>query len=550
MNQTAKLQPPLIKDLPELLDEIHAGQLRVPSFQRDYLWTPEQRLDLLRSINEGIPIGSILVWQTRLHDVLAPESFETTFPTLQPVERPDTLYAFVLDGHQRLATLYRALGAGQARDRAGAHPDPPELPSDDEEAWPIFYNLREQTFELIQPNQRKKIEFFHLRADRLLDSNALFELQDVIYTQHPNERHLLHRAQHVAARFRKYQIPVLTLATDDLQVAATTFSRINSAGTDMSEADFTKALAAAQGVQLKEIFDALRGDLAALDWGNLKDTLLLQTFRALSGMKINEDQPERLVELLKDSDTLLSRSSAALQTAIRFLKEIGVPSIDFLPYALQLLLFAKRFDQDAALTPLVRSGLERWFWWTTLSEWFTGANSSTIKKAEEGMRFMEKTHLANDNALPDLLLANRRPYKHFKINAARGLAGVMRLAQLQPRDLLDKAHPPLPVHDLLARYGKDAVCSWQEMKGLPPAQKPTPASTIARYLLLDPTTARASIKRLHNEPQLISDQALVSHAFPPEAIQALRSGDLSAALELRWGYISEQERAFFDSLRS
>ena len=50
--------------LGKLVERIAAGKIRVPRFQRTFVWKQADLLRLLDSILRGFPIGSILVWDT------------------------------------------------------------------------------------------------------------------------------------------------------------------------------------------------------------------------------------------------------------------------------------------------------------------------------------------------------------------------------------------------------------------------------------------------------------------------------------------------------
>ena len=65
-------------------------RLEIPAFQRGYVWTPKQALELIDSMVRGMPIGSILLWTPRRW------------------RGP----AIVLDGQQRLTTIRGALLRG------------------------------------------------------------------------------------------------------------------------------------------------------------------------------------------------------------------------------------------------------------------------------------------------------------------------------------------------------------------------------------------------------------------------------------------------------
>ena len=56
---------PSVDRIDELAQRIHAGDILLPKFQRDFVWDRKQVLLLLDSVARGYPIGSILLWQSR-----------------------------------------------------------------------------------------------------------------------------------------------------------------------------------------------------------------------------------------------------------------------------------------------------------------------------------------------------------------------------------------------------------------------------------------------------------------------------------------------------
>ena len=53
---------PFLKDL---IADMNSGQIKVPQFQRKFVWREEQALDLLDSIANNYPVGSLLLWRTK-----------------------------------------------------------------------------------------------------------------------------------------------------------------------------------------------------------------------------------------------------------------------------------------------------------------------------------------------------------------------------------------------------------------------------------------------------------------------------------------------------
>ena len=47
-----------------IISRIEEGDIKIPAFQRGFVWNQEQVIDLLDSIYRDFPIGSILLWNS------------------------------------------------------------------------------------------------------------------------------------------------------------------------------------------------------------------------------------------------------------------------------------------------------------------------------------------------------------------------------------------------------------------------------------------------------------------------------------------------------
>lgn len=86
------------------LSSLRDGLYAVPEFQRDYTWNEEDVVDLLNSIFNNIPIGSIQIWET-----------EEEIPVRRKFSEQMNygIYNYyILDGQQRLTTLYHVAFGG------------------------------------------------------------------------------------------------------------------------------------------------------------------------------------------------------------------------------------------------------------------------------------------------------------------------------------------------------------------------------------------------------------------------------------------------------
>jgi uncharacterized protein with ParB-like and HNH nuclease domain len=88
----------------ELIEEIDRGEVLLPEIQRAYVWKGPQVAKLIDSLYREYPSGQILLWDT---------SDLPVTKGIQGVENPSGIQSnhpkIVLDGQQRLTSLYKAL---------------------------------------------------------------------------------------------------------------------------------------------------------------------------------------------------------------------------------------------------------------------------------------------------------------------------------------------------------------------------------------------------------------------------------------------------------
>ncbi|WP_414659502.1 DUF262 domain-containing protein [Acinetobacter courvalinii] len=48
----------------EILDSVYRGQIRIPAFQRGFVWEPERVAFFIDSLFKGYPFGALLFWRT------------------------------------------------------------------------------------------------------------------------------------------------------------------------------------------------------------------------------------------------------------------------------------------------------------------------------------------------------------------------------------------------------------------------------------------------------------------------------------------------------
>ena len=92
---------PEIPRIEELVRDVKIGDIKLPKFQRPFVWKKPDILKLWDSIYRGYPIGSILLWLTKQH-----LASERKIGDLDINQRPDEYPTnYLLDGQQILSSL-------------------------------------------------------------------------------------------------------------------------------------------------------------------------------------------------------------------------------------------------------------------------------------------------------------------------------------------------------------------------------------------------------------------------------------------------------------
>ena len=141
-----------------VLRQIERTAFRIPLFQREFVWGQRDILDLLESIENGYPIGSILTWRVEGSD-----DYFSGFRT-SPFPEPDgslAAYEVVLDGAQRLSSLYGCLR------NPNSHP-----------LYRVSYNPRTREFVYDQDSKEGSL---------LVPMGSLFDSRQFLFTKYGQE---------------------------------------------------------------------------------------------------------------------------------------------------------------------------------------------------------------------------------------------------------------------------------------------------------------------------------------------------------------------------
>ena len=517
----AYVSEPTVLYLQQLLDELAKGYLQIPRFQRGFVWTDDQRLELLQSIRSGIPIGSILVWRT---GITALKTVRRIGPhdLPEPVPSPTSARSYLLDGLQRLSTLFGCL-----RPRPSLV-SPFVADSEGEPtSWRVGFDLEAEQFEILDEGDDQSPTWLSL--DRLLDSVRLLKFQRGL-SDRPDADQLVQRADALAETFRTYKLPVVPVVTEDLATATRTFERVNRQGTPMSELHMVRALTWSGEFDLEERLSAVSDRLAEVRWESLEPEWILKVCKAALGIDIAVEAPDETSKRLVARSSVVEEAATSLLRTARWLGTFcAVLSPHIVPYRMQVVMLAEVMRLCPEPDPITTHRLSQWFWRTTYTEGFAGitggqtnAMLESLRAVAEGKPFGGKGRKVKEREPSFSLPVNFNP------SWVRVKAIALRLAALKP---LDHDGSDLGASARLASEGPSALVP------LSPSLK----GSAARMFTRADSPLRA--KLLAGEVE--DEQILRSHAITSDASVRLWLDGLPKFLELRGAEIRRLEEEFF-----
>lgn len=399
------------KDIRTLCTEIRNGEIKIPQFQRKFVWKEQQALDLLDSIASNYPVGSLLLWKTKHKMRIERNIGDFQLPETDDVDPTD----YVLDGQQRLTVIFSCLGANLT-----------------EPGFAAAYDLELEKF--IELPSQAPLHVFPLR--RLLNTTQLLNFRTAIQA-HPLSQQMHERLDALIDTFTNYRIPVVILKDLTVEEVCPIFERINSSGTALSTYDLMVAATWTEKFDLNEQTEEIQNALAPKGFDDIDGGTILKCLSALYHKGIKREQVLALRDLdTPDMDNLVAGTKRALlKTVDLFSTEFKVYSWDFLPYEALAIVLCYVHAKSPTLDSRQIVRVRQWFWRSAFSERYRGASEHFVSSD------LERIHefVVDQVGTPDQFGVIPPPQTWvrtaFRSNNSRSRAFVLALAQKKPRNL-------------------------------------------------------------------------------------------------------------------
>ena len=250
------------REIITLFTDMKNGKLALPEFQRDFVWEFLDIERLLESILAGFPAGSLMLWQTDKPQ-LGVRPLEGA-----PVIKPGNHITLVLDGQQRLTSLWTALASN---DRYCFYVDMNQLSTVIEQALKHGSDWRDEVDQVVV--QRKvgrgtkaipvapvspaeQVAQGLLPVYQMLDTGKLMSWLMEWAKQTKVSQESQSQVFSIVSAFSSYRFPVIELAPEtSLEAVCRIFETVNRYGVVLSPWDLLTARFFVKDLNLRECWE-------------------------------------------------------------------------------------------------------------------------------------------------------------------------------------------------------------------------------------------------------------------------------------------------------
>jgi len=353
----------------DFVNRLQQDKFLIPTFQRDFVWEPENIVRLWDSIYRFYPIGSVLYWITDsyLHTHRKLGGF--IFPNDEDTVRKFKEWAYILDGQQRATALLVSMlgGTGKVKDN-------------EKFDYTLYFDATNATFFFA--------EDFDQRKSKVGNPAFLIRVRDVpgwgftFYKEMANQKGfdqtIEKNLEKLERIFKEYNMTLIKIKGVGVNEVCDIFERINQEGKKLDPVDIIVARTyrnedpkkGQEGFYLRDNLKGLKGVLVSQGnrFQDIDDLAIIQMV-AICLRKLETDKRKRFgitpaaldnltTEVLEDSWD--STQKTILET-IKLLHDLKILGPDMLPYGYLAFPICHYLHNNN--TPN-KNIIRQWFWRT------------------------------------------------------------------------------------------------------------------------------------------------------------------------------------------
>jgi len=556
---------PALKDV---LNDIAKGDTQLPDFQRGWVWDDNHIKSLIASLSLSYPIGAVMFLEAG-GVPFKPRLFEGV--ALQPAPKPKK---FVLDGQQRLTSMYLALHSRQpvkTRTENGAEIyrvyflDMAKCLDREADREDAVVSVPENLQITSDFGRRVELDISSSEAqfnNRMFPVSLMFDIEGFMKWESGFSAHFQFSAEamqfmqrfrnEIWLCFQQFKVPAIELTQDTPREAVCqVFEKVNTGGVTLTVFELMTATFAADAREfnLREDWEARRKRLTVrhnvLD--KMDGTSFLVAITLLNSYQrhlvkqtpVSCKRADVLRLSLPEFTELQASLEAGFKHAAELLAEEKIFDTHSLPYATQLIPLAAICAHlgDKSTQHSVKQHLLRWYWSGVMGELYGGANETRFAMDMQDVVAWieggpEPRTVRDVNFAPARLLSLQS-----RLAAAyKGLAALLMkhggrdFVSGTPIDINSYFNSAIDIHHIFPR-------AWCEKQALPREKwnsvinKAPLAASTNRFISGDaPSVYLSRIQKAKQVDSSSLDDFLVSHVIP---VPQLRADDFDGFIRLR-----------------
>ena len=215
------------KTIMEFVTMLAEGKLLIPTFQREFIWTPENIIKLWDSIYRFYPIGSILYWVTETHLNIHRQIGGYVLPDGKDTAATTRKWAYILDGQQRATSLLVSLLGGNGKIKERNNFD-----------FRLYFDMTDATFFFAHELNKRQTDTAPEFLVRLTDVPTRYnEINKQVRKAPGFNKTIGNNLKQLHHSFADYIIPMIRIHGIDISGVCDIFERINQEGAKLESMD-------------------------------------------------------------------------------------------------------------------------------------------------------------------------------------------------------------------------------------------------------------------------------------------------------------------------
>lgn len=423
----------------QIIEKVSNGQVRIPTFQRGFVWEAEHIAYLMDSIYKGYPFGTLLFWRTK--EALKTEKRLGPFDLI--AQEPGLPLDYVLDGQQRITSIFAVFQTDLT-------------PIDDSKQFEIYFDFSSSAD--AQETQFFALEETHVDPSKHFPLNALFDPVKYRDKTDSLDKTIIPIIDDLQTKFKEARVPIQFIETEDRAKVAIVFERINRRGVELDTFQLLNAWTWSESFELQKFFEDLQEELEPFGFKGVGEDVDL-ILRCAAGIISGNASAKSLIEL--NGNEVRNRFTEiinGLKGAIDFLhSNLGVEKLSNLPYSAALIplstFFAVPGTKQLVYTDPQRKRLLNWFWKSCFSKRYS---AGVLRNLNKDILDAKNLREGKPSSLGSFSVSMSLDYyleNQFKLGTVNTKTLILQLIQKKPKSFISGS--PVVLRDVLQDYNRN-----------------------------------------------------------------------------------------------